>query len=400
MCPYFARRSWIFLYGIAMIAMPQSGPAHAFTCSEVNLMSASGVIGPVHSYTFSAKCEWSATKKTQTVGITGVESTTKHSSITMDVLGQGKWDRKSGEATEKLKVTGYGAGQVETGPFSGVRYAKGVCNEDPFLKDPPGGKSVCNGMNVIYEGNSGPVYDKHVDPKVFLLSKKVSLQAAQALSSKKASGGAPPPPPPKSQPKKEPLQIGDAQGAQGGMKASPGHVAAVATPESRQPPGAPGNAPRPGGAAPSRSPTWNPPAVKHVTTIPGKGVVVGAAVSIQCVVGSERELRMDTVSAERRYLAQERRPSWTLPVQVRVNGRKIAEFVGAGMSSPSATAKHVATWKPSAGDAGKPAVIECVVDPDKKLFFSSKTVSVPILLAPVPVLPHSDAPGRSPAGGR
>lgn len=138
--------------------------------------------------------------------------------------------------------------------------------------------------------------------------------------------------------------------------------------------------------------TWTPPVVKEVTAAPSNAVIVGATLSIQCVVGANQNLSLDTNSPQGKYLAQGRNPSWTLPVQIRVNNLKIAEFYDAGMSSLSATSKHSATWKPSSADAGKPAVIECAVDPDKKLFFSSKTVSVPVLLKPVPRVRMSDQP--------
>ncbi len=218
-----------FVPGLILMIALGASPARAFVCSEVRLMDASGVIGSVHSYTFSAKCSWSATETKKSFGIEGFTSTSKNYGITMDVIGKGKWDRKTGKASEKLQVKGYGAGKGASGSFTGEHYASGICNEDPFLKNPPGGSAVCQGMNVQYKGTSGPVFALMIDPKVFLLAKKIALVEAQALSAKKPAG-APPPPPPKPQPKKEPLKIGDAQGAPGGMKAAPGAAAALAKP--------------------------------------------------------------------------------------------------------------------------------------------------------------------------
>lgn len=218
-----------FVLGLILMIALGASPAQAFVCSEVRLMDASGVIGSVHSYTFSAKCSWSATETKKSFGIEGYTSTSKHYAITMDVIGKGKWDRKTGKASEKLQVKGSGAGQGASGSFTGEHYASGICNEDPFLKNPPGGSAVCQGMELLYKGTSGPVFSLMVDPKAFLLAKKIALVEAQALSAKKPAG-APPPPPPKSQPKKEPLKIGDAQGAPGGVKAAPGPVVALAKP--------------------------------------------------------------------------------------------------------------------------------------------------------------------------
>lgn len=221
----------VALGALILVGVSHAAPAQAFVCSEVRLMGASGVIGPEQGYEFSARCSWTAKEVEQKVSIKGFSSTSTSQSITMDIVGKGKWIRKTGEATESLKITGYGATKGESGSFSGVRYAKGTCNEDPFLKDPPGGKAVCKGMTVQYKSSGGPLYEMLVEPKLILLERQISLVEAQALSSKKAASPPPPPPPaPTPQPKKEPVKIGDARGATTGMKAAPGVVAAVAKP--------------------------------------------------------------------------------------------------------------------------------------------------------------------------
>lgn len=227
----FGRPGCVAFWALILAGVSQAGPAQAFICSEVRLMGASGVIGPEHGYQFSARCSWTAKEVEKKFSIEGFSSTSTGYIITMDVVGKGKWNRKTGEATESLKITGYGATKGESGSFSGERYAKGTCNEDPFLKDPPGGSAVCKGLTVQYKSNGGPIYEMIVEPKLILLKRTISLIEAQALSSKKAASPPPPPPPaPKPQPKKEPLTIGDARGAPGGMKAAPGPVAAVAKP--------------------------------------------------------------------------------------------------------------------------------------------------------------------------
>jgi hypothetical protein len=204
--------------------------ADAGSCGQVQLKDSSGVIGMVHGYTFSAVCSWSYTESKKSFSLSGFSSTSTNYGIEMDVVGKGKWDRKSGEAKESVSVKGYGAVKGPSGNFTGERVATGVCNQDPFLKDPPGGAAVCKNMNVQYKGASGPIFDVLVSPKRFLLEKRISLVEAQALSGKKSPGATPPPPPPKQQPKTEPMKAGDSLGAPGGMKASPGPVAAVAKP--------------------------------------------------------------------------------------------------------------------------------------------------------------------------
>lgn len=138
--------------------------------------------------------------------------------------------------------------------------------------------------------------------------------------------------------------------------------------------------------------TWRPPSVKQVTVTPSGAAVVGNAVTVECVVGAAGEVQLDTNSPQGKYLSSERKPSWTVPVEIRVNGKMLGHFDDSGMSSLSATWKHLAAWTPSSADAGKAAHIECVADPVKKLFFSSKTISIPVLLKAVPRMRIKDQP--------
>ena len=230
-------RMLILVPALAML----SSPANAGSCSQVQLKDASGVIGKVHRYTFSAVCSWSWTESKKSFSVHGFESSTKNFGIDMDVLGEGKWDRVSGKATEKVKVNGHAAVKGPSGSFAGVRLASGICNQDPFLKDPPGAAAVCHSMEVIYEGTSGPIFEVLISPKKFLLEKRIFLAEAQALSAKKsASAPPPPPPPPKPAAKPDPAKV--ARTARGVLASKP-----AAPPEP--PPQRPA-APAAGGGAP------------------------------------------------------------------------------------------------------------------------------------------------------
>ena len=160
--------------------------AAALTCGTLRLMDASGVIGPLQRYTATADCgeEHTASSGTKLTW-TGWESSSKNMDVSFKVTGKASWDRKTGEATETLLVSGDASGQ---------RVAKGICNEDPFLKDPPGGSAECYGIQSQYDSKTGPVYQFFTSSR-FFLARTVSLVEAQALSGKKPSSNPPPPPP-------------------------------------------------------------------------------------------------------------------------------------------------------------------------------------------------------------
>ncbi|HEV8337418.1 MAG TPA: hypothetical protein VGR67_13460 [Candidatus Polarisedimenticolia bacterium] len=161
-------------------------PALALSCGELRLMDASGVLGPLQRYTVTAHCskEYKDWSKTEVAGF-DVDKNSKYDSISLKVLGKASWDRKTGEATEQLLISG---------DAEGKRFVRGNCNQDPFLRDAPGAKVSCDGMNAQYEAKSGPVYDFFLAPR-FYLAKKISLAEAQGLSANKGPGNAPPPPP-------------------------------------------------------------------------------------------------------------------------------------------------------------------------------------------------------------
>jgi hypothetical protein len=201
-------------------------PAKAGSCSQVQLKDASGVIGLIHGYAFGAVCSWTYTESKSSLSLSGFSSESTNYGIEMNVVGEGKWDRNSGMAKEVVAVNGYGGVKGPSGSFAGKRVATGICNQDPFLKDPPGAAAVCHDMNVQYKATSGLIFDVLVTPERFLLEKKISLAEAQALSAKKSSGTPPPPPPPKG----APIHGGNVLTPPGSMTASPSLAAAAANP--------------------------------------------------------------------------------------------------------------------------------------------------------------------------
>jgi hypothetical protein len=226
-CAAHKNRDFIYFLTLILIAS-YSIPVHALTCGQVRLVSASGVIGPVQKYNFTAVCTATATETQSGV----FSSTSTNYGMTVEILqGKGEWNRGSGMAEEYLAVKGSYYYKNGSGTFSGQRVAKGICNQDPFLKDAPGGSGFCTGITVQYQAKSGPILENLVEPKQFFVQKAFSFVEAQALSTKEAAKAPPPPPPPPSpQPKKEPLKISDSLGAQGSMKAAPVAASAAAKP--------------------------------------------------------------------------------------------------------------------------------------------------------------------------
>jgi uncharacterized Zn-binding protein involved in type VI secretion len=148
--------------------------------------------------------------------------------INVEVTGTGRWDRKSGQAKETLQFSG---------TSTGTRVATGVCNQDPWLKDAPGGAASCLNMKIAAKVEKGPASQELLKPEVFLLARMVSLPEAQALSAQHAAASTAQPPPPK--PNVPVAHMGD-QPAAGG--------AVIGTSPQGKP------------AVPVRSPPGNPPA--------------------------------------------------------------------------------------------------------------------------------------------
>ncbi|MCB1598035.1 MAG: hypothetical protein KDI87_10010 [Gammaproteobacteria bacterium] len=193
-------------------------PAFGLQCSSPTLKAASGVISNKQSYKITGDCTytWSEIK-------TGVGShTTTSDSLSFSYLGSASWDRLTGEAVETLKFTGDSVG---------VRDARAICSQDPFLKDPPGGPAACGAVKVTAKVESGGIYNLLVQGQ-FWAAKKLSLAEAQALSN------LPPPsqPPPAEKPKVEQAVAGNSPGGTtvGGV-ASTG-AGSTGTASTRSPP--------------------------------------------------------------------------------------------------------------------------------------------------------------------
>ena len=180
------------------------------TCSQIRLMTASGVIGMRHQYTISAHCSREVSQVEKDL----FKSKSKNvQSVSIDVLASASWDRKSGEASESIKFNG---------TSQGTRVATAICSEDPWLKDPPGGPGSCHNINAQATVNAGETPDVLIS-KVFYLARSVSLDEAQALSKTHPSGPPPAPPP---MPTNPPGKAGDRHsgsiGATGPAAAGPG----------------------------------------------------------------------------------------------------------------------------------------------------------------------------------
>jgi hypothetical protein len=184
---HLAYTAWQLVIGSLGAAAPPLAMAPHLTCEDFHLMTASGVIGPKHRYTFSAHCSYEASECKRSVLSSKCTNTV---SLHFDVVGAGEWVRATGIATEKLKFTGSAAG---------IRLATGTsCTQDPWLKNPPSPGS-CGKVKIMASVQTpGPVPEILLKPEVFLLPRTVLLQEAEALSQKVASNNPPPPPPPPS----------------------------------------------------------------------------------------------------------------------------------------------------------------------------------------------------------
>jgi hypothetical protein len=175
---------------LALGAVPDAEAA--FTCSAgqstVQLMDASGVIGQKHEYSFKTSCTEQLGANTENDFIFG--SKTENVSTHISVMGTAQWDRTTGKASESLAISGMA---------SGKRVATGICNQDPFLKDPPGAPGAlgaCHSVKSWYESTAGPLYAVFTEQR-FWFPKTIPLAQAQALSVKHPDPNPAIPPPPK-----------------------------------------------------------------------------------------------------------------------------------------------------------------------------------------------------------
>jgi hypothetical protein len=139
---------------------------------------------------------------------------------------------------------------------------------------------------------------------------------------------------------------------------------------------------------------WRAPVAKLITTKP-YAVVIGATVKITCTLGAKAESQIDTSTPLGKYLASERKPSWTLPVVIKVDGSEIGHWDEPGLSSPASTWKPTKSWIPAAKYAGKKVTVECIVDGDKKMLYSSQSAQLSVLAEAPPKVTLKNARGET-----
>jgi hypothetical protein len=137
------------------------------------------------------------------------------------------------------------------------------------------------------------------------------------------------------------------------------------------------------GIADAATKPWRAPVAQKLTTKPS-AVVAGDKVAITCTLGSTGDTQVDTNSTLGKYLATERKPNWTLPVEIRVAGTSIGKWDLPGLASAASTWKQTASWTAPAAYKGKTVKIECLVDAEKKMLFSSASASLPVLAEAIP----------------
>jgi hypothetical protein len=203
-------------------ALSTAAGAGPLPCQSVSLKGATGVIGEKHGYTVTGSClkEWA-----ETTTKPFSSSSTNHS-ISLDFAGKLSWNRDTGEAKESIS---FKSGNSETP--TGKRVVTGVCTQDPFLKDPPGGAASCHSVQAQAVVESGPTLQLLTEPS-FWLAKKIALIEAQSLSQQAASKPTATPPPPAQPPAPKPqvprLKASQAAGSQ--QAAIAGVVAALPKP--------------------------------------------------------------------------------------------------------------------------------------------------------------------------
>ncbi len=160
-----------------LLALAAATPAAALGCYNWTLTGATGVIGKLHGYTFTAECadSWKTGTKTG-VGT----STTTNAGVSFKIKGYATWNRTSGIAQEQLDYSG---------DVTGERHAESTCTQDPFLKDSPGGAGTCTAVKVAVDHGSGELY-KLLLEKRFWAGGRFALVEAQALSAENAAAKA------------------------------------------------------------------------------------------------------------------------------------------------------------------------------------------------------------------
>lgn len=114
------------------------------------------------------------------------------------MIGRGQWKRKTGRATEQVKMSG---------DVVGTRFASATCKQDPFLKEY---QASCSDVTVQVEMQGNSVPASIIDMKKVLLRHSFSVADAKSLSLISSAGTPnppPPPPPPGAKPNAWPTEV-------------------------------------------------------------------------------------------------------------------------------------------------------------------------------------------------
>jgi hypothetical protein len=133
---------------------------------------------------------------------------------------------------------------------------------------------------------------------------------------------------------------------------------------------------------------FRPPFAKQVTFSPYQ-VVAGTQVKIGCILGAKPQLQIDTNTPLGDYMAHHK-PSWTLPLEIIVDGTVIHTSDESGMASDASEVTESKDWVVPASYAGKKLHVECAIDRAKKMLPSSASGTLTILAEPLPKLKMKD----------
>lgn len=139
--------------------------------------------------------------------------------------------------------------------------------------------------------------------------------------------------------------------------------------------------------------SFRPPYAKQVITKPF-AVVAGAKVKISCVLGAKPQLQIDTNTPLGEYMAHHK-PSWTLPLEIMVDGQVILNEYEAGMANATSTRTETVEWTAPANSGGKKVKVECAIDREKKMLPSSASQMLTILAEPPPKVSLKDQRGQN-----
>lgn len=175
-------RSIVAIAVAVLLTMSSQTAAAKVVVKEFKLLSAAGVPGePVHKYTFSATMEIPGSSSKSGIW-PFVESKTTNP-LSFFAVGQGRWDKATGETTEALKVSG---------GFNGTLQSIFKCGGDPWL-----GSGGCTFVAAKAEMTSGEetMLSAVKSAGHPFTAGRVNPLEAEVLSSKQPKASNPPPPP-------------------------------------------------------------------------------------------------------------------------------------------------------------------------------------------------------------